>query len=106
MIPRASGGTVRTSFAILPAGAASGTRLLLAARGLRAIGDGLVSLLLPVYLLELGHGPLETGILATATLAGSALLTLLIGLYAHVASGRNLLIGAACHSSRHSSPAG
>ena len=55
------------------------TRLLLAARGSRAVGDGLMSLLLPVYLLELGHGPFETGVIATATLAGSALLTLLVG---------------------------
>jgi MFS family permease len=70
-------------------------RLLLAARGLRAIGDGFVSLLLPVYLLELGHGAFETGVIATATLAGSALLTILVGLYAHRASGRTLLIGAA-----------
>ncbi len=68
---------------------------MLAARGLRAIGDGLVSLLLPVYLLELGHGPFETGIIATATLAGSAVLTLLVGFYAQRASGRTLLIGAA-----------
>ena len=95
MIPRVSGGAVRAPFAILPLGAASETRLLLAARGVRAVGDGLVSLLLPVYLLELGHGPFETGVIATATLAGSALLTLLVGLYAHRASGRRLLIGAA-----------
>jgi MFS family permease len=95
MIPPASGGVVRASSAILPAGATSETRLLLAARGLRAIGDGLVSLLLPVYLLELGYGPFETGVIATATLGGSALLTLLVGLYAHRAAGRSLLIGAA-----------
>ena len=63
---------------------------MLAARGLRAIGDGFVSLLLPVYLLDLGHGPFETGVIATATLAGSALLTLLVGLLAQ----RRL--GAAC----------
>ena len=86
---------MRRRFDILPAGAAPETRLLLAARGLRAVGDGFVSLLLPVYLLELGHGPFETGVIATATLAGSALLTLLVGLYAQRASGRSLLIGAA-----------
>jgi MFS family permease len=86
---------MRNRLVILPVGAAPETRLLLAARGLRAIGDGFVSLLLPVYLLELGHGPFETGVIATATLAGSALLTLLVGLYAHRASGRSLLIGAA-----------
>jgi MFS family permease len=95
LIPRVSGGAVRSRSAILPAGAAPATRLLLAARGLRAVGDGLVSLLLPVYLLALGYGPFETGVIATATLAGSALLTLLVGLYAHRASGRSLLIGAA-----------
>jgi hypothetical protein len=54
-----------------------------------------VSLLLPVYLLELGPGPFEAGIIAMSTLAGSALLILLVGLYAHRASGRSLLIGAA-----------
>ena len=57
VILRVSSGGVRPRFAILPSGAKSETRLLLAARGLRAIGDGFVSLLLPVYLLELGHGP-------------------------------------------------
>jgi MFS family permease len=95
VIPRVSSGGVRPRFAILPLGAASEARVLLAARGLRAVGDGFVSLLLPVYLLELGYGPFETGIIATATLAGSALLTLLVGLYAHRAPGRSLLIGAA-----------
>ncbi|MBW3564744.1 MAG: MFS transporter [Acidobacteria bacterium] len=64
-------------------------------RGLRAFGDGLVSLLLPVYLATLGYGALEVGIAATATLAGSSVLTLLIGLYAHRFSGRRLLMGAA-----------
>ena len=60
------GRTVRARFAILPEGVAPEARLLLAARGLRAIADGLVSLLLPVYLLELGHGAFETGVIATA----------------------------------------
>jgi MFS family permease len=90
-----SGRSVRRWSEVLTAGMAPETRLLLAARGSRAVGDGLVSLLLPVYLLELGHGPFETGVIATATLAGSALLTLLVGLHAHRASGRSLLIGAA-----------
>ena len=69
-------------------------QILLAARGARAFADGLVSLVLPVYLRELGYGPVETGVIATATLTGSALLTLAIGFYAHRASGRALLIGA------------
>jgi hypothetical protein len=79
MIPRASRDVLRAPFAILPVGATSAIHLLLATRGLRAIGDGFVSLLLPVDLLVLGHGAFETGVIATATLAGSALLTLLVG---------------------------
>jgi MFS family permease len=68
---------------------------VLIARGLRAFGDGYVSLLLPLYLLELGFGPLEVGILATATLLGSGLLTLGVGLRAHRYLERTLLVAAA-----------
>ena len=84
----------RIQFPVLPDGAAPEARLLLVARGLRAFGDGLVSLILPVYLLALGYGAFEAGVLASATLAGSALLTLMVGLTAHRASGRVLLMGA------------
>ena len=56
---------------------------LLVAKGLRAFGDGFVSLLLPVYLLQLGFSALEVGVIATATLLGSGLLTLGVGLTAH-----------------------
>ena len=70
------------------------TRILIA-RGLRAFGDGFVSLLLPLYLLELGFGPLQVGILATATLCGSGLLTLAVGLRAHRYHYRALLLAAA-----------
>jgi MFS family permease len=84
----------RIKFPVLPEGAAPEARLLLVARGLRAFGDGLVSLILPVYLLALGYGAFEAGVLASATLAGSALLTLIVGLTAHRASGRALLMGA------------
>jgi hypothetical protein len=39
----------------MPQGASGGaTRVLGAARGVRALGDGFVALLLPIYLLELG----------------------------------------------------
>jgi hypothetical protein len=41
---------------------------------LRDFGDGFVAVLLPVYLLALGFSPLEVGIIATASLLGSALL--------------------------------
>ena len=69
--------------------------VLLAARGVRAFGDGFVSVLLPVYLLSLGLGGLEIGGLSTATLLGSAALTLLVGLVAHRFKVRPLLVGAA-----------
>ena len=67
---------------------------LLAAKGLRAFGDGFVSLLLPLYLLELGCSPLQVGIIATATLLGSGLCALGVGLAAHRFHYRSLLIAA------------
>ena len=75
--------------------AASPATLILTARGIRSFGDGLISLVLPVYLLELGYGALATGMIATATLLGSAILTLLAGVSAGRAPVRTLLSGAA-----------
>ena len=75
--------------------AASPATLILTARGIRSFGDGLISLVLPVYLLELGYGALATGMIATATLLGSAILTLLAGVSAGRAPLRTLLSGAA-----------
>jgi MFS family permease len=68
---------------------------LLWSRGLRAFADGYVSLLLPVYLLSLGMGSFEVGIIATATLLGSGALTLLVGLHAWRFQYRSLLLLAA-----------
>ena len=70
-------------------------RLLLAARALRAFADGFVAVLLPAYLLALGHGQLEVGFLSTATLTGSALATLAVGRWGHQYSSRVLLLAAA-----------
>ena len=67
---------------------------VLLARALRAFGDGAISLLLPVYLTALGFDALEVGVLATATLLGSAALTLLVGVTAQRFSRRGLLLGA------------
>ena len=67
---------------------------LLAAKGLRAFGDGYVSLLLPLYLLELGFTPLQVGVIATTTLFGSGALTLLVGLHAYRFHYRTLLLAA------------
>src|SRR5499427_6765936 len=58
-------------------------RLLLTARGVRAFGDGFVSILLPVYLTSIGLGAFEVGALTTAMLLGPAMMTLGIGLIAH-----------------------
>jgi MFS family permease len=69
------------------------TRLLVV-RSLRAFGDGFVSLLLPVYLLTLGLSPFEIGVIATATLLGSGMLTLAIGFVAWRFSYRTLLLAA------------
>jgi MFS family permease len=68
---------------------------LLWVRGLRAFADGYVSLLLPLYLISLGMGPFEVGVIATATLLGSGVLTLLVGLYAWRFHYRSLLLMAA-----------
>jgi predicted MFS family arabinose efflux permease len=69
-------------------------RLLLTARGVRAFGDGFVSILVPVYLTGLGIDALEVGALTAAMLLGSATMTLTIGLIAHRLRTVTLLTGA------------
>jgi MFS family permease len=73
----------------------SEARLLLLVRGLRAFVDGYVAILLPVYLLALGFGAWEVGLLSTATLLGSALATLAVGAWGHRFHHRRLLLAAA-----------
>jgi len=68
---------------------------VLLAKGLRAFGDGFVSVLLPVYLFQLGFGPLEVGAIATATLFGSGIASLGVGYAAHRYHYRTLLLAAA-----------
>ena len=60
----------------LPPGTSPDAALILAARGIRAFTDGYVALLLPYYLTLLGYSALQVGLIATATLLGSGLLTL------------------------------
>ncbi len=79
---------------LLPPGTLPDARLLLASRALRAFGDGYVSLLLPYYLTLLGYSALQIGLLVTATLLGSGLMTLAIGFIAHRHSTRRLLLAA------------
>jgi MFS family permease len=72
----------------------SAIRRLLWVRGLRAFGDGYVSLLLPVYLITLGLTPFQIGVIATGTLLGSGVLTLLVGVHAYRFRYRTLLLAA------------
>ncbi len=80
---------------ILPADVAPEARLLLVGRALRAVTDGYVAILLPAYLLALGLGQWQVGLLSTATLLGSALATLAVGAWGHRFSQRRLLLAAA-----------
>ncbi len=80
---------------LLPAGAAPEARLLLIGRALRAFTDGFLAILLPVYLLALGMGRWEVGLISTATLFGSALATLAVGQWGYRFTGRRLLLAAA-----------
>jgi MFS family permease len=66
-----------------PPGASRDTVHILAARGVRAFTDGYVALLLPYYLTLLGYSALQVGVIATATLLGSGILTLLVGIFAY-----------------------
>src|SRR5882757_4410268 len=53
--------------------------LLYAARGLRGFGDGFAIIILPAYMTALGYDAVAVGLVATASLLGTALLTLIVG---------------------------
>ena len=55
------------------------TTLLYAARGVRGFGDGFAIIILPAYLSAIGFDAVWVGIVATASLLGSAVLTLAVG---------------------------
>jgi MFS family permease len=79
---------------LLPAGVSADAGILLRARGIRAFGDGFVSVLLPLHLTTLGFSAFEIGAVATATLLGSAALTLVVGFVAYRLGRRLLLLRA------------
>jgi MFS family permease len=68
---------------------------LLVARGIRGFGDGFAVILLPAYLTAIGFGTVEIGIVAAASLLGSALFTLGVGILAPRYELRHLLIAGA-----------
>lgn len=80
---------------LFPATADANARRLISARALRAVADGYVSILLPAYLLALGLDAFEVGVLTTATLLGSASLTLFAGLITNRFGHRRPLLAAA-----------
>jgi MFS family permease len=78
----------------MPQGASSDAIRVLAARAVRAFGDGLVALLLPIYLLDLDFSAFAIGVIVCGTLIGTALLTLWVGMIANRYSRRRLLLAA------------
>jgi len=79
----------------LPPDTTTDARVLLLSRGVRAFTDGYVSVLLPLYLTRLGFDGLRIGGITTATLVGSSMLTLVVGLVAYRFKRRHLLFSAA-----------
>jgi MFS family permease len=76
---------------LLPAGVGDDARVLLQTRGIRAFGDGVVSVVLAGYLAAIGLSESRIGIVVASTLLGSALLTLGVGLRGHRVGRRRLL---------------
>src|SRR5262249_18311729 len=56
--------------------------LLYAARCVRGIGDGYAAVILPAWLTGIGFTPAQIGFVATASLLGTAVFTLAVGLIA------------------------
>jgi MFS family permease len=69
--------------------------LLYAARALRGFGDGFAIIILPAYMTALGFDAAAVGLVATASLLGTALLTLVIGWIAPRFDLRVLLLAGA-----------
>lgn len=80
---------------VLPAGVHAGALPLLVGRALRSFCDGFIAVLLPAYLLALGFAQLAVGLISSATLIGSALATILVGILGHRYPQRRLLVLAA-----------
>jgi MFS family permease len=70
----------------------SGVSRLYVARGLRGFGDGFAIIILPAYMTAIGHDPTAVGIVATASLLGTALLTLSVGMIARRYDLRALML--------------
>jgi MFS family permease len=69
--------------------------LLYIARGVRGFGDGFAIIILPAYLSAIGFDTGQIGLIVSASLLGTALLTLAVGFIAPRHDLRNLLLGGA-----------
>jgi MFS family permease len=78
----------------MPEGASADAIRVLAARAVRAFGDGLVALVLPIYLLELGFSAFAIGAIVCGTLVGTALPTLWVGMITKRHSRRRVVLAA------------
>src|SRR5215217_1057382 len=68
---------------------------LYGARALRGFGDGFAIIILPVYLSAIGFSPQQIGLVASASLLGTALLTLVTGFIAPRCQLRTLFLAGA-----------
>ncbi|HTS40852.1 MAG TPA: MFS transporter [Xanthobacteraceae bacterium] len=66
--------------------------LLYVARGVRGFGDGFAIIILPAYLTAIGYDPIQVGVVATASLFGTALFTLAMGVIAPRYDLRTLML--------------
>ncbi len=78
-------------FKFLPPSATPDSSVLLTSRGVRAFVDGLVSTALAIYLGLLGLSKFRIGVITTATLVGSGVVTIGVGLRAHAMNRQRLL---------------
>src|SRR5215813_4136778 len=69
--------------------------LLYIARGVRGLGDGFAIILLPAYLSAIGFSPGQIGVILSASLLGTALLTLAVGFIAPRHDLRNFMLAGA-----------
>jgi MFS family permease len=79
---------------LIPLSAGRDARLVLLNRSLRAFADGYVAIILPLHLSALGYDAVAIGFIVTATLLGSALLNLAVGLGGFRYSRRAMLLAA------------
>ncbi|MDS0860240.1 MFS transporter [Burkholderia pseudomultivorans] len=90
-----SAGSSQIPRCLLPAGVQPDALFLLAGRGLRGFCDGFIAVLLPAYLLALGFGGLDVGLISSTTLIGSALATITVGMLGNRYTSRRMLTVAA-----------